>query len=64
LSLLQNKTLEEIPGFFGDKVAESWEETSRYVEGGNDSDLAEKNNPELTEMVPKHIETVVENPKV
>ena len=63
LSFLQNKTLEEIAGLFGDKVAESWEETSKYVDGGNKSHLSEKESPNLTEMEPKHIEAIVENRK-
>ncbi len=55
----KNKTLEELAGVFGDKVAESWEETKEFVDisGGTDLAEAEKADPATTK-VPQHVEMV------
>ncbi|KIV89131.1 hypothetical protein PV10_08728 [Exophiala mesophila] len=61
----KNKTLEDLAGVFGDKVAESWEETKLHVEGGNrgvDIDPVTVSEEKATEAQvitsPKHIESI------
>ncbi len=55
----KNKTLEELAGVFGDKVAESWAETKEYVgdTGVADPTDAEKVGP-TTAKASHHIEMV------
>ncbi|KEF56408.1 uncharacterized protein A1O9_07989 [Exophiala aquamarina CBS 119918] len=58
----KNKTLEDLAGVFGDKVAESWEETKQYVDdaGGVDALVADEkssNDIEATIKIPGHIES-------
>jgi hypothetical protein len=55
----KNKTLEELAGVFGDKVAESWEETKDFVSDGSGADLAEAEKADPTmAKVHQHVETV------
>jgi hypothetical protein len=60
----KNKTLEELAGVFGDKVAEAWEETKQYVEASRDIQPAvlsdEKGNEPRVVKSPIHIESVTE----
>jgi hypothetical protein len=60
----KNKTLEELAGVFGDKVAEAWEETKQYVEASRDIQPAvlsdEKGNEPQVVKSPMHIESVTE----
>jgi hypothetical protein len=58
----KNKTLEELGGVFGDKVAESWEETKQYVEEVNDIQQMPGSDekvvdPQVTKSL-EHVETV------
>ncbi|KIW78336.1 hypothetical protein Z517_08171 [Fonsecaea pedrosoi CBS 271.37] len=59
----KNKTLEDIAGVFGDKVAESWEETKHFVEEDNgvvqSLSLSDEkvSNPQVVAS-PLHVETV------
>lgn len=58
----KNKTLEELGGVFGDKVAESWEETKQYVEGDKGIQPTpfddEKAVDTRVSKPPQHVETV------
>lgn len=59
---MKNTSLEDLAGVFGDKVAESWEETKQYVDhvGGVDALISgEKNitsDIEAAVKSPQHIE--------
>lgn len=60
----KNKTLEDLAGVFGDKVAEAWEETKQYVEASGGIQPAalsdEKGNEPQAVKSPMHIESVTE----
>ncbi|OQV05524.1 hypothetical protein CLAIMM_10251 [Cladophialophora immunda] len=60
----KGRTLEELAGVFGDKVAESWEETKQYIEGtgGFGSSDAEntKEDLEARAKAPQHIEKAID----
>ncbi|KIX10172.1 uncharacterized protein Z518_01253 [Rhinocladiella mackenziei CBS 650.93] len=61
----KNRTLEELAGVFGDKVAESWEETKQYIDGtrGFESPAADEKEGDLEARVkaPQHIETAIDS---
>ena len=52
----KNKTLEDLAGVFGDKVAESWEETKQFVEGSDEKLV----NPHVVTSA-KHVETITQS---